>query len=129
MFRLLEEELAAERLEYYKRAVHTEHLHDVHYPVPLDSCGLPVAMKCGPGTRTDSLGHAGEGAVEEKGHGGGGLAKQPGSWSIGTVPHAGGRVSVPLGAVAQGRMLARSRLPLLSRGSWELASWHEVERP
>jgi len=35
MLWLLEEENAAERLEYYKRAVRTEHLHDFHYPDPL----------------------------------------------------------------------------------------------
>ena len=32
MLWLLQEENAAERLEYYKRAVRTEHLHDFRYP-------------------------------------------------------------------------------------------------
>ena len=35
MLWLLEEEHAAERLEYYKRAVRREHLHDFHYTDPI----------------------------------------------------------------------------------------------
>ena len=37
--------------------------------------------------------------------------------------------ALSLGALAPGRMPARSRLPLLSRGSWKLARWHEGRRP
>ena len=38
MLRLLQEDAAEERFDYYKRLVRTEHMHDFHFP---DPCGAP----------------------------------------------------------------------------------------